>query len=272
VTANATRSSTRARAGDHDRQSASYVFCLVESVRSPSLSGIPPTLPSGGERRILPVDRHIWLVTADVPLREYSKEAIERCLRNLDCVSTRALAHEATVAFFFRRRPVIPLKLFTLFANDDRAIKHLRRRAKQIRHLFDSVRDHEEWGVRFTINPHELPAVPPARVTASGRDYLEAKKHRRRRSNRAVGTARREAASAMTALGQLAAQTRRMKAPLVGQSESPVVEGAFLVASSKSKAWLAQARALGVQLAEHGCRIEITGPWPPYNFVSARRL
>ena len=268
----ATRSSTRARAAAPDGQSASYVFCLVESVRPPSLSGIPPTLPSGGEPRILPVDRNIWLVTADVPLREYSKEAIERCLRNLDCVSARALAHEATVTFFFRRQPVIPLKLFTLFANDDRAISHLRRRAKQIRHLFDAVRDHEEWGVRFTINPDELPAAPPARVTASGRDYLEAKKHRRRHSNRAVGTARSEAASAVTSLGKLAAQTRRMKSPVpVGQSESPVVEAAFLVASWKSKAWAARARTLGVQLAKQGCRIEITGPWPPYNFVPARR-
>src|SRR5262245_39090227 len=155
----ATRSSTRARGAADDGQSASYVFCLLESVRPPSVSGIP-ILPSGGEPRVLPVDRNIWLVTSDVPLREYSKEAIERCLRNLDCVSARALAHEATVAFFFRRRPVIPLKLFTLFANDDRAISHLRRRAKQIRQLFDAVRDHEEWGVRFTINPGELPAAP----------------------------------------------------------------------------------------------------------------
>jgi hypothetical protein len=224
----------------------------------------------GGEPRVLPVDRNIWLVTADVPLREYSKEAIEHCLQNLDCVSARALAHEATVAFFFRRRPVIPLKLFTLFANDDRAISHVRRRAKQIRRLFDAVRDHEEWGVRFTINPDELRTAPAARGTTSGRDYLEAKKHRRRHANRAAGSARKEAASAVRSLGTLAAQTRRMKPP-VGRSESPVVEAAFLVASRKSKAWAARARTLGVQLAKHGSRIEITGPWPPYNFVSARR-
>lgn len=268
----ATRSSTRAHAAAHDGQSASYVFCLVESVRPPSLSGLPRTLPLGGEPRVLPVDRNIWLVTADVPLREYSKEAIERCFQNFDCVSARALAHEATVAFFFRRRPVIPLKLFTLFANDDRAISHVRRRAKQIRHLFDTVRDHEEWGVRFTINPDQLRVTPAARMTASGRDYLEAKKHRRRHSNRAAGTARKEAASAVSSLGKLAAQIRRMKPPLpVGRSESPVVEAAFLVASWKSKAWAARARTLGVPLAKHGCRIEITGPWPPYNFVSARR-
>jgi len=253
------------------RPFASYVFCLVECPRQPSLPKTPRSLPLAGPPRLLLLDRDIWLVAADAPLREYSKTAIERCLRDLDCVSTRALAHEAMVTFFFNRWPVIPLKLFTLFTTDDRAMMHLRRRVTQIRRVFDVVRDHEEWGVRLTINPDEVPAAPLTRVSASGRDYLEAKKRRRQRSSHAAGAARRAAATALNSLGTLATRDRRQQRPAPATStQLEVLEAAYLVPARKAKAWRARARSLGLRLATCGCRIEITGPWPPYNFVSVR--
>jgi hypothetical protein len=225
-------------------------------------------LPSGTVPRALSLAPGIWLAVADVPLREYSKAAIEQCLQDLDCVSFRAVAHEATIAAFFQRWPVIPLKLFTIFANEERALNHLRRRLGHIRRLFGALRHREEWGIRFTINPDELPTAPPARVVGSGRDYLEAKKVQGRDSIRAAGAARREANRALSSLAEIAERTRRQK--VVGDGPQSVLEAAFLVSSRRSNAWKARARTLGLQLAKSGCRIEITGPWPPYNFVSAR--
>jgi hypothetical protein len=210
----------------------------------------------------------IWLAVADVPLPEYSKAEIEQCLQDLDCVSMRAVAHEATIAAFFHRWPVIPLKLFTIFATEERALGHLRRRLAHVRRLFRAVRHREEWGIRFTVDPGELPTAPTARVVGSGRDYLEAQKVRGRESTRAAGAARKEASRALTSLAKMAESMRRQKA--VGTGPQSVLEAAFLVSSRQSNAWKARARTLGQQLAKRGCRIEITGPWPPYNFVSAR--
>jgi hypothetical protein len=250
--------------------SGSYVFSVVQSARQPPVPGTLPSLPSAGPFRMLQLHEGIWIVSAPVSLRDYSKEAIERCLQDLDCVSVRAVAHEAAVAFYFKRGPVIPLKLFTIFSTDDRAVGHLRRRLAHIRRLFDLVRDREEWGVRVTIEPDEPPSAPPARI-ASGRDYLKAKKQHRQHSGRATGAARKEAGAALASLGRLAARTKRPTPPAAAGGGRPtVLEAAFLVPSRRSTAWKARANAVGVRLAKRGCRLEITGPWPPYNFVSAR--
>jgi hypothetical protein len=240
----------------------------VECSGQPSLPDGLPTLPSGSVPRALVVVPGIWLAVADVPLKEYSKSAIEECLRDLDCVSVRAVAHEATIAAFFQRWPVIPLKLFTIFATEERALAHLRRRLPQVRRLLGGIRHREEWGIRLTIQPADRPAAPPAYIAGSGRDYLEAKKIHRHQSARASGIAHKEASRALSSLSKMAERTRRQKP--VGMGAQAVLQAAFLVSSRRANAWKARARTLGVQLAKRGCRIEITGPWPPYNFVSAR--
>jgi hypothetical protein len=222
----------------------------------------------GGVPRTRVLAPGLWLAVADVPPNEYSKTAIERCLQDLDCVSTRAVAHEATIAAFFRRWSVIPLKLFTIFENEDRALAHVRRRLVHVRRLLTSVRHREEWGIRLTIQPGELPAPPPVHIVGSGRDYLEAKKIRRRHVTEAAGVAHQEARRALSSLSKLAERTRRQKS--IGAGPQAVLQAAFLVSSRRSNAWKAQARTLGMRLAKRGCRIEITGPWPPYNFVSRR--
>jgi hypothetical protein len=263
------RVARRTSSGQETANSACYVFCIVECSGPPSVPDGLPRLPSGSGPRALVLAPGIWLAVADVPLKEYSKAAIERCLQDLDCVSVRAVAHEATIAGFFQRWPVIPLKLFTIFATEERALAHIRRRLVHVRRLLGNDRHREEWGIRLTIQPGELPAAPPAHMAGSGRDYLEAKKVRRRQSTSAAGVAtHKEASQALSSLSKMAERTRRQKA--VGVGPQAVLRAAFLVSSRRSNAWKAHARTLGLQLAKRGCRIEITGPWPPYNFVSAR--
>lgn len=247
---------------------ACYVFCIVECSGQPSLPDGLPTLPSGSVPRALVLAPGIWVAVADVPVKEYSKPAIEQCLKDLDCVSMRAVAHEATIAGFFQRWPVIPLKLFTIFDTEERALVHLRRRLKHVRRLLRGLRHREEWGVRLTITPGERPTPPPAYIAGSGRDYLEAKKIRRHRTSRASGIVHKEASRALSSLAKIAERTRRQRA--VGGGSQSVLQAAFLVPSRRANTWKARARTLGLQLAKRGCRIEITGPWPPYNFVAAR--
>lgn len=268
MTAAVSRRAARRTSSNAATSDLCYVFCIVECAGQPSLPDRLPTLPSGSVARAVVLAPRIWLVVADVPMKEYSKAAIEQCLQDLDCVSMRAVAHEATIAAFFQRWPVIPLKLFTIFATEERALTHVRRRITHVRRLLGGVRHREEWGVRLTIQPGTSAVPPPAYIVGSGRDYLQAKKIRRQRSTRATGIAHKEASRALSSLARIAERTRRQKA--VGVGSQAVLQAAFLVSTRRATAWKAHARTLGLQLAKRGCRIEITGPWPPYNFVSAR--
>ena len=127
---------------------ATYVFCLVQSVRPPSLRGVPDSVPGAGAPRLIAVDRDVWAVVADAPLERFGGEQLRDELQDVEAISRHALAHASVIEFFFRRAPVIPLKLFTLFSADDRVRQHLETRLTRLRKLFEELRGLEEWGVR----------------------------------------------------------------------------------------------------------------------------
>src|SRR5438477_12858777 len=130
--------------------SATYVFCLVESTRAPLVRSAPDSVPGAGPVRTFEIDRGLWAIVADAPLHRFSGEALQQELQDLEALSRHALAHASIVECFFQRSPVIPLKLFTLFSEDERARRQLRGRATRLRRLFARLRGHEEWGVRIT--------------------------------------------------------------------------------------------------------------------------
>ena len=94
--------------------SASYVFCLVQGRRPPSLRGAPGGVPGSGRPRLIPIHTDMWAVVADAPLERFSGEQLRSDLQDIEAVSRHALAHASVIEFFFRRSPVIPLKLLTL--------------------------------------------------------------------------------------------------------------------------------------------------------------
>src|SRR5437763_8890018 len=132
-----------------------YVYCLVASPRQPPLARVPPGLPGMGRPRLIeladtPRKARLsqWLVVSDAPLDRYGEDAIGRGLSDLDWVARAAVAHEAVIESFTSAPAVLPMKLFTIFANDDRARQHMRGEARRTEALVRRVAGHQEWGAR----------------------------------------------------------------------------------------------------------------------------
>src|SRR6266550_4422545 len=109
-----------------------YVYCLVRSPRLPSLRRARLGLPGTGVVRLLDADRGLWLVVADAPLNRYGDDPINRRLADLEWVSRAAVAHERVIESFIDASAVLPMKLFTIFGNDDRALGHIRQERERI--------------------------------------------------------------------------------------------------------------------------------------------
>jgi hypothetical protein len=243
-------------------QAATYLFCLVESARTPSLRGVPESVPGAGPARLIPIDPGVWAVVADAPLDRFSEERLKADLQDLEAVSRHALAHASVIEFFFRRSPVIPLKMLTLFSADDRLREHLAGRRPKLRRLFAELRGLEEWGVRvFTAEPR----LRAADAIDSGRDYLEAKK-RMSEPTRPSRAAIADASKTLKALGRLATKKRKDEYPR-GAAHPYVAGASFLVSIKKRAQWKRLAARLGQSLAARGHRLEVSGPWPPYHFA-----
>ena len=275
-----------------------YVYCLIASARRPALNGIPRGLPRTGPVRLLDVDRGLTIAVADAPLSRYGERAIERGLSDLDWVSRAAVAHEAVIESFIDATAVLPMKLFTIFTSDARALDHVRADEARIRALVKRVANQHEWSVRIVL---DRSAVDQGRRTGdqgrrtgdqgrragdqgrrtgdqgrrtgdqgpmAGLSYLARKKARRDAATELRERARETVAEVYDRLAARARLARRRSATELPMADGPLLlDGAFLVPRSRTAAFRAFAAREARALARRGYGLTLTGPWPPYSFV-----
>jgi len=256
-----------------------YVYCLIAASPRPVLRRRFTRLPGMGPVRLLEVDRNLWLVVADAPLDQYGEETINRKLSDLDWVSRAAVAHEAVVESFIDQRAVLPMKLFTIFTSDDRALDQVRGDRRRVDAMVKRVANHVEWGVRVTLDLARRSASPrpgakaKARRSvraeaAAGASYLSQKKAQR---DAAVELAEHARETVAALYDRLAARStlakRRMASELPAQSGPMLLDAAFLVQRSRVTAFRALIAREARRLGRLGYQVTMSGPWPPYTFV-----
>ena len=254
------------------RATATYVYCLVRSTAPPSLDGVPEGLPATAPPRLLPLEGDLWLVVTDAPLAEYGGERIESRLSDLDWVSERALAHERVVEHFAALGPVLPMKLFTLFHGDDRAIAHLRERREEIAEVLDRIAGRVEWGVRILFREdvarqRAMADTGAGERPASGTSFLQRKKAEKESARDLTARVRAEVDRTWEELARRAVDARR-HAPVPGEAGARLLlDAAFLLPKGEGEAFEAEVQRLAERLAGQSCEVTLTGPWPPYNFL-----
>lgn len=253
-----------ARRATGPRRPGTYVFCLFESASPTQLAGVPDGPRGLGPVRVLRIDGRLWAAVADAPAGRFSEAAIRAALLSVEQVGTAALAHEAVVRFFFRRRAVIPLKMYTIYASDDRVVADLRLQAARLVRLLGRLAGRQEWGVTLAAGRTPRSAKEPA-VPTSGREYLQA---RRRAISNATRRSPSDAAGAlMRALSPGTVEQRLVdREP---ESGGPAVAAAFLVDRARLPAWRKRMAGLRARLAPDGWKVSVTGPWPAYSFIGA---
>jgi hypothetical protein len=251
---------------------ATYVYCIVQSPGAPDLTGVPEGLPGTSSPRVLPLapslPENLWLVAADAPLPDYSGESIDAHLPDLDWVGDRALAHERVVEHFAASWPILPLKLFTLFSSDERAAQALRERQEDIGRVLARIAGRVEWGVRILFQETKArkaePREPPP---ATGKGFLLRKKEEKDSARGLAGRARAAVDQAYEDLACRSVAARRHQ-PEVGEGGARLLlDAAFLVPKGDGDGFEAAVQQWADRLAEHACDLNLTGPWPPYNFI-----
>lgn len=244
--------------------SVTVLYCLVQA--DPPIPLPRGGLPGAGPPRAIPLPDGLTAVVATLPPREYSADAVNEKLRDMDWVSKAALGHEQLLETVMRSsRALLPMKLLTLFSGDERLVADLRGQRALLKRAAANVAGCEEYGLRiFAI---DSAAEPPAggRVS-SGTAFLARKKQVRDVAReRAAGRARfaREAYEALESAARNAV-TRQVEGDDI---ERPLLDGAFLVAAADRPAFGRVAERFSAAAAAAHCSFKLTGPWPPYHFV-----
>lgn len=252
---------------------AVYAYCVVSGATPAMVEGAPPGVPDASAPRLLPVAPGVDLVVSGARSRAWSEAAIAAGLRDIDWVSERALRHEAVVSYFLERldargAALLPLKAFTLFGSDARAIEHVRERESLVRASLDRVAGCVEWGARLRFDEQ---AAKAAREREAGRDKPAsgaAFLARKKRIADASRSARADAiAAAARVVERLSGPARELRPVAPPEGTALVAEAAYLVPREAQGELERIAASAQHELQASGLVLELTGPWAPYHFA-----
>lgn len=192
----------------------------------------------------------------------------EASLQHLPWLEEIARAHNAVVDEASRRTSVLPLRMATIYRDEDRVREMLAEHSAQFSEALRRVRDHAEWGVKVfaSLRAAEEPA---AESPADGRSYLRQRLRQRQardtRTNEALAVAERIERE----LAELSADLHRHRTQdpaLTGRADRNILNLACLVPDAGRERFLERLADLR-QSEVAGVEVEVTGPWAPYSFA-----
>jgi hypothetical protein len=253
-------------------RTATEVYGLVAAPQAPAIAGAPKGLPGLSSPRALGAGDGLWLVVADAPLPDYGAEAIGRRLGDLAWVSACAVAHERVVEHFGAAGTIMPMKLFTLFAGDARAVEHITGQRERLERLLARVAGCREWGVRVHLDERRARAAAATQAApaagGTGTAFLEQKRRQQQTSRQALASAQARADEIHEALAARARGAVRREPLAAEPGMRLLLDAAFLVPEADAASFEAEVGRGSDVLAQLGCETVVTGPWPPYNFVA----
>jgi Gas vesicle synthesis protein GvpL/GvpF len=245
-----------------------YVFCAVRGRPAPRQVTKLPAMPGGSRPRVVPLSDDISLVVGDVPAADYSGAAIEKRLTDLDWVARCGAAHHAVSDRLAEKHVVVPFRLFTLFSSEAKATAALGKASARIDKALERVKGKQEWVLRIARPGPEAQVKAPAAgaaSAASGTAFLRAKADARKADAERATRVRAEAAKVFDALSGAADDSNQRA---IEPGTGLLLDAAFLVKTSGAAAFKKTLTRAAASLLQDGCRVSLTGPWPPYSFVS----
>lgn len=251
-----------------------WAYCVM-----PASERLPEAVPGveGGQLRRVE-SRDLAALVSRVPLDEFAAEPLRRNLNDIDWLERVARAHEAVLESALAASTVVPLRLCTIYENEAGVRRMLEEERENLGEALELLAGHQEWGVKLLVDADRLNEEARARngesATADDRDdggaYMLRRRIERQVRETADALATEVAADVHARLQDHAAAAVTLPAQnreLSRHEGDMLLNAAYLLPTGR----VDQMRRLVAELEElHrplGARLELTGPWPPYNFV-----
>jgi Gas vesicle synthesis protein GvpL/GvpF len=241
-------------------RSALYLYGVSRSSKNKPPKVNSPSVDGLHQVEALPCDEFIcWVSPVDHVA--FSRE-MESNMENLEWLALHGVRHQQVVAEIADCETVVPARFATLFSSEAALRKDLQGRASALAKVFARIADSDEWGVKV-LAEEQPPVVASKTSAASGRDYLQQKAARMTKKPERNDAELQQFAAAL----EKAATDSAPAGKVSGSQPGLLWQATFLVARSRRKQWEAVLQQF-VKQWQGKRRIEVTGPWPPYSFVS----
>ena len=259
-----------------------YVYCIAETgaARQIFADSLPTAIEDEAGLELVEVNE-LAAVTSRVPLAMYGQEKLAEHLTEAAWTATRAMRHERVVEHFARRASVVPLRFGTIYLERTGIERMLAERQKELNEIIRRLREREEWGVNLycdraklmmsitSLSPRLRDLVAKAAEAPPGQSYLMQKKVDTLRTDEARTEINRAISQVEKTLLERSDTGKRLRILEVEATEHGELKAkfAFLIKRSAFEAFRASAERLAREYEAAGLRLELTGPWPAYNFA-----
>jgi hypothetical protein len=259
-----------------------YLYCIGEAAALNKLleGNLPATIEDEGCAELIEKDG-LAVVASRVPLKDYDEAALQTHLADAAWMALRAMRHERVVDYFAKRASVVPLRFGVIYLDAAGVERMLAERSAELRAAIERLKGREEWGVNVycdrkalmeaisSISPRLQEMNEQTAHVSPGQAYLIRKKMDSMRSTEARSEVKRAVERIEQELQKASegASRLRLLKDEAGEHGELVGKLAFLVERERFEEFRQAAEQLADESAGAGFRLELTGPWPAYNFV-----
>ena len=266
---------------------AFYVYCIAESAAAEQLlaESLPTAIEDGSKLEWVLVNTLAALVSR-VPGDTYSEDSLAEHLTDATWTAIRAMRHETVVEYVAKRASVIPLRFGTIYLEQSGIEQMLVEKGRELEEIIEHLRGREEWGVNVycdravlmssitSVSPVLRDLVERAEKAPPGQSYLMQKKIDTLKVDEGRVAVSRIVDQIEEKLKEPSDDARRLRILKVETTEHGELKAkfAFLVQRSGFEEFRDAAERVAQEHQSAGVRLELTGPWPVYNFVQDFRI
>ncbi|MFF7296150.1 GvpL/GvpF family gas vesicle protein [Streptomyces sp. NPDC008265] len=225
------------------------------------LTAAPPT---GHTATLTP----LAFATSHVPATEFNEHDLKKHFEDLDWLEQAARAHHDVVQAIAAHTTVLPLRMATVYQDDDGARHVLAEQHTAFRARLAELAGHTEYGVKlYLATAPSTEPEPNTAPTTPGKAYLQ----RRRAQHHVMESRYQQAQDAAAALEATAARyaAQRARHPVQNNalaSSENLLNDAYLIPDDLAHEFTTAMEDTARTFT--AVRVEVTGPWAPYSFAS----
>lgn len=254
-----------------------YLYAVLpSSTEIPSMVGIDEGFPL-----VMIAEGDIGVMASPVSLTEFGTEALKRNLEDIRWVAEKACRHEEIVEEIMRGLPLIPMRFGTIFLNLEKVKRMLRENFGRFQDALEYLSDKEEWGLKgfsdrqllqewvLKEDPELLRLSEEINTMSPGHAFFSKKRLLEKTSTIALEWEAELVRLIEEAIrGEAVDLVKNPTFPreATGVDEEMVINLACLVLKEKVGAFIERVEDLNNNYRVKGLELQISGPWPPYNF------
>jgi hypothetical protein len=252
-----------------------YLYGIVRA--NVRLTGDLPGVDSRNKAFLLE-GNELAAIVSSVPLEEFGEEPLRENLNEVAWLEEKARAHEGVLEALLESTTVVPTRLCTIFSDEKQVRQMMSRERAALLEALERLEGKAEWGAKAFAESGALERAALERAeegaddepVSPGAAYMDRRRREARARENAEEIADGWAQAIHERLARCAAEALLnplQRREVSGRDGDMLLNGVYLVEDEEVERFRELASELGEEYRARGLAVELTGPWPAYNFV-----